>query len=69
MNNLLALSAIIDITNAALTLLSKAQEVGALVAKAQAENRDITSEELDSVVKEDDPIRTALNAAILKSRG
>jgi hypothetical protein len=69
MNTLIAVTTIMDLTNAALTMLAKAQQVSAIIAKAQAESRDITVEELDLIIKEDDPARVALNEAILKSKG
>lgn len=68
MNTLMALTTLINLTNAALSLLGKAQEVSKMVAKAQSENRDLTAVELDSIIAEDDVARIALNDAILKNK-
>ena len=66
MNTLVAISTLLDLINAATTMLSKAQEISAVVATAQSENRDVTKEEMDSVIAEDDAAKVALNAAILR---
>lgn len=66
MNTLAAIAALSDLVSAATILLSKAQEISAVVQKAQAENRDVTKEEMDAVVSNDDNAKMALHAAILK---
>lgn len=42
-----AVSILLTLTQAASQALAASQEVGALIAKAQAEGRDLTDEELD----------------------
>lgn len=69
MNTAVAITAMINLINAATILLGKGQEISAIIAKAQAEGRDVTQAELDSIIAEDDAARVALNAAILKSGG
>ena len=52
-----------------LGLLDRASAIGALLAKANAEGRDVTEAELDTLAGEDDAARAALDAAIKKARG
>ncbi len=47
-----------------LALVNQAGAISAVIQKAQAENRDLTPEELDSLVSSDDTARAALVAAI-----
>ncbi len=47
-----------------LALVNQAGAISAVIQKAQAENRDLTPEELDSLVASDDTARAALVAAI-----
>ena len=49
-------------------LLDRAQAIGALLAQAKSENRDITQAELDALVTADDIARTAQVAAIERRR-
>ena len=49
-------------------LVGRVQAISALISKAQAEGRDITTEELESLVKEDDTARAALVEAIAKAK-
>ena len=58
-----------DLINASAALLLKTQQISALIAKAQAEERDMTDEELDSIIKEDDAIRVVLNDEVLRHIG
>lgn len=67
MNTLIAKTALVDILNAAKLLLGKACKIGEMITKAQAENRDVTQAEIDSIVHEDDAAKVAINAAILRS--
>ena len=56
--------------DAILTLLLRGAEVAQLVSKAQAEGRDITDDELMSVVAQNDAARARLVSAIEeKKRG
>jgi hypothetical protein len=52
-----------------ITLLQQSQTLSNLVAKAQAEGRDLTDAEVDSVVAADDAAKAELAAAIVKARG
>lgn len=49
-------------------LLDRAQAYAAVIAKAKAENRDVTEAEVDAAVAEYDASRAALVAAIAKRR-
>jgi len=49
-------------------LLDRAQSIGALLTKAQAEGRDVTQEELDALAAADDLARVGLVDAIAKAR-
>lgn len=69
MNTLMAIQTLVDLTNAAMTLLQKSQQISAVISKAQSEGRDITTAEMEEIIKEDDSARIALNAAILKHGG
>lgn len=51
-----------------LSLLDRATQIGALISKAQAEKRDITAAELDTLVAQDDAAKKALDEAIAKAR-
>ena len=55
-------------TTLLIRLLEQAQAVGALILKARAEGRDITTEELDALAAADDVVRDALNAEIALRR-
>jgi hypothetical protein len=52
-----------------LGLLDRAAAWGAKIAQAQAEGRELTEEEVDAFVAEDDAAKTALEKAIRKARG
>ena len=56
-------------TTLLLRLLEQAQAVGALILKARAEGRDITTDELDALAAADDVVRDALNAEIARQKG
>ena len=60
-------------TVAALAMLEQALQtataVSALIAKAHAENRDVTIDELNSLASQDDVARLSLDAAIKKAGG
>lgn len=51
-----------------LQILDRAAAWGAVVAKAQAEGRDITAEELDAFAAADDLARVSLVDAIAKAK-
>ena len=54
----------------ALQLLSKSQEISAMIAKAQGEGRtQLTAAEWDSVIAADDAARAALVEAIAAATG
>jgi len=44
------------------------QKITALIEKARAEGRDITDEEIDSLVADDDAAKLALDQAIEKAK-
>jgi hypothetical protein len=69
MNTIAAIASMMDLINASAALLLKTQQISALIAKAQAEERDMTDEELDSIIKEDDAIRVVLNDEVLRHIG
>jgi hypothetical protein len=50
-------------------LLAQANQLGLLIAKAQAEGRDITDAELDGLAAGDDLARARLQAEIDRLRG
>ena len=52
-----------------LSLVNQAGTISAAIQKAQAENRDLTPEELDSFVSADNTARAALVAAISAAKG
>jgi len=54
--------------NVLLPLLQQASTIGAMIQKAQAEGRDLTEAELNSIVAADDAAKAALAAAIAKAR-
>jgi hypothetical protein len=58
MGNLLALTTLL------LQYTDKLQAIGALLAKAHAENRDVSNVELDDLFGDDDAARVAFDAAI-----
>lgn len=49
-------------------LLDRAMAYAAVVNKAKAENRDVSSEELDALAAADDAAKAKLDAAIAKAR-
>ena len=49
--------------------LNNASKIGALIQNARAQGRDVSDYELDSLRKEDDAARTALNAEIARQIG
>lgn len=51
-----------------LGLIDRAAAWGAVIAKAQAEGRDLTEAEVDAFASADDAAKTALEAAIAKAR-
>jgi hypothetical protein len=51
-----------------LGLIDRANAIGGLIGKAQAEGRDITDAELDALAAGDDAAKIALAAAIAKAR-
>lgn len=51
-------------TTLMLQLLTQAQALGQIIAKAQAEGRDLTAEEVDGLVGADNAARIRLQAAI-----
>ena len=55
-------------TNALLSLLDRATAISTVLAKAQAEGRDVSDAELDVAVAQDDAARANLDAAIAKAR-
>lgn len=52
------------LTNLLLGLIDRSAQIGSLLAKAQAEGRDITAEELDALFATDAAARAELQAAI-----
>ncbi len=52
-----------------LALVNQAGAISAVIQKAQAENRDLTPEELAGLVSADDSARAALVAAIAAAKG
>lgn len=64
MNEALALNAI----NIVLSLFANGGAVSALIDKARAENRTITPQEWDEVLKADDSARSDLDLAIAKAK-
>ncbi len=52
-----------------LALVNQAGAISAVIQKAQAENRDLTPEELAGMVSADDSARAALVAAITAAKG
>jgi hypothetical protein len=67
MNTIAAIASMMDLINASAVLLVKTQQISALIAKAQAEERDMTDEELATIIKEDDAVRVVLNDAVLRN--
>lgn len=51
------------------TLFERGAAIAALMNKAQAEKRDITSAELDALAAQDDAAKAKLDAAIKAARG
>lgn len=49
-------------------LLDRAQSYATLIAKAKAENRDVTEAEVDAAIAEYDSSRASLVAAIARAR-
>ena len=54
-------------TGLLLSLVDRAAGVSALLQNAKAENRDVTSAELDTLVAADDKARDALEKAIISA--
>ena len=52
-----------------LGLIDRAAAWGAVIAKAQAEKRELTEAEVDTFAAADDAAKAALEAAIRKARG
>lgn len=52
-----------------LALVNQAGAISAVIQKAQAENRDLTPEELANLVSADDTARATLVAAIAAAKG
>ena len=63
-NALAAVSLAVDLLTAAAELSLRLQAVSTLLQRARAEGRDLTDEELASVVATDDEARAKLQAAI-----
>lgn len=51
-----------------LGLMDRASAIGGLIRTAQAEGRDVTPEELDTLAKNDDASRAALANAIANAK-
>ena len=51
-----------------LALIDRTAQIGALIAKAQSEGRDITSAELNTLVAADDAAKKELQDAIAKAK-
>lgn len=67
MNTLMALDALITLTNTLAKLSLNAQAISALIAKAHAEGRDhFTAEEWVIITSADDAAREVLKEAIIK---
>ena len=52
-----------------LGLLDRATQIGALLATARKEGRDVSDSELDALAAKDDQARADLDAAIKAARG
>ena len=59
-NALIAINLLLDLT-------MRAQQVGTLIAAAQKEGRDLTTDELNTLANADDAARIALNDAIAEA--
>lgn len=59
----------VQLLNGAATLLTQAQQVSGLVARAHAEGREISDAELEAVVANDDRAREILEQAIADAGG
>lgn len=57
----------LELSGTAMTLLNKAQEVGALVHTAQSEGRDLTDAEMDTLRNADDLAKKKLELAIAQA--
>lgn len=64
MNTILAINALMALITTATNALTAAGAVSALIAKAKAEGRDISSLELDELLAEDEKAKVALQKAI-----
>jgi hypothetical protein len=62
MNGALALTSLM------IELITQAQQIGMLIQKARAENRDISDEEMDALVGIDNAAKIRLQAAISASQ-
>lgn len=49
-------------------LLAQAQSIGQLVSKARSEGRDVTDAELAALMAQDDAVRAALEAEIVRQQ-
>jgi hypothetical protein len=65
---LAAINYLATATSSALALIQAAQAVSMLLQKAHAEGREITDDELDSVVVTDDAARAVLEKAIADAK-
>lgn len=62
-----AVSALLDVTTAGLTLFTKAMEISQLIQKVQMEGREISDEEWKTITGMDDAARKRLQDAIEKA--
>lgn len=70
MNTLAALNMLVTLTSTLTELANHAQQISALIQKAQAEGRtELTAEEWALITGADDAARSALANAIVKSLG
>lgn len=63
-----ALATLATLTSSALAFMQAAQQVSMLLQRAHAEGREITDEELASVIANDDIARSALDKAIADAK-
>ncbi len=52
-----------------ISLTAQAQQLSLLLQKAQNEGRDVTEEELNALVSDDEVAKAALDAAIARAKG
>lgn len=67
-NLVLAVSLLADLAQAGVRLSMALQGVSGLIAKAQAEGRDLTDEEMTALAALDDVARADLEAAIAEAK-